>query len=82
MLRFIKQFGIVGVVMLQMIGFPVTLVLCIFCETIYWGTYPALTKVANIHWIFIAVSASVALLLECFSAVCIVKEEGGQAEGK
>ena len=40
MFRFIKEFGIVGLIALTCLGVPIMLVSCILCEVIYLGFYP------------------------------------------
>lgn len=64
MFRFIKEFGIVGLIALMCIGVPVMLVSCIFCEVIYLGFYPVTSQVSNIHTIFILVSVFIGLIAE------------------
>ena len=64
MFRFIKEFGIVGLMVLTSLGVPVMLVSCIFCEVIYLGFYPVTSQVSNIHTIFILVSVFIGLIIE------------------
>ena len=72
MFRFIKEFGIVGLVALTCLGVPVMLVSCIFCEVIYLGFYPVTSQVSNIHTIFILVSAFIGLVTEFILARIIL----------
>lgn len=64
MFRFIKEFGIVGLIALTCIGVPVMLVSCILCEVIYLGFYPVTSQVSNIHIIFLLVSVFIGLIAE------------------
>lgn len=64
MFRFIKEFGIVGLIALTCLGVPIMLVSCILCEVIYLGFYPVTSQVSNIHTIFILVSAFIGLVAE------------------
>lgn len=64
MFRFIKEFGIVGLIALTCLGVPVMLVSCIFCEVIYLGFYPVTSQVSNIHIIFLLVSVFIGLVAE------------------
>ena len=64
MFRFIKEFGIVGLIALTRLGVPIMLVSCILCEVIYLGFYPVTSQVSNIHTIFILVSAFIGLVAE------------------
>ncbi len=72
MFRFIKEFGIVGLIALTCLGVPVMLVSCIFCEVIYLGFYPVTSQVLNIHTIFILVSVFIGLIAEFILARVIL----------
>lgn len=72
MFRFIKEFGIVGLIALTCLGVPVMLVSCIFCEVIYLGFYPVTSQVSNIHTIFILVSVFIGLIAEFILARVIL----------
>lgn len=72
MFRFIKEFGIVGLIALTCLGVPVMLVSCIFCEVIYLGFYPVTSQVSNIHIIFLLVSVFIGLVAEFILARVIL----------
>ena len=72
MFRFIKEFGIVGLIALTCLGVPIMLVSCILCEVIYLGFYPVTSQVSNIHTIFILVSVFIGLIAEFILARVIL----------
>lgn len=72
MFRFIKEFGIVGLIALTCLGVSVMLVSCIFCEVIYLGFYPVTSQVSNIHIIFLLVSVFIGLAVEFILARVIL----------